>query len=791
MNKLNPYFFFIAMFLTIASYSQNKTNITNEGKWNFSLYKYDIIKSTFQPKNYLHNGQISNAVIASSLSRKVSEKNIIFVNNKSIDFIFQRDTLQMLQYFDSGFYKGFQFLLTDNEKITGTGERSVSLNRRGFKLPLYNTPSYGYGINTESLNYSVPFIISSKGYGIFFDNPSKGYLDIGKTKKNILEYGTSSGELTFYIIPGKNAEEILKKYQSLIGTQPIPALWVFGNLMSRFGYRSQKQLLSIADKMKADTIPFDAAIIDLFWFGDSIKGTLGNLAWNKKSWPQPKNMIRKLNNEGVHTILITEPYVLNTTPNYQLSKRFQAVDSAGNPYKLTTFYFGNGGLLDLFRKDAQDWFWNKYKIQIKKGVTGWWGDLGEPETHPSDMYHNLKDLDFNRLFKADEVHNIYGHYWDKMLFDNYTKEYPSTRLFNLNRSGYAGSARYGVFPWSGDVGRNWSGLQAQLPIMIGMSLSGIPYIHADAGGFAGGDNDQELYTRWLQFATFTPVFRPHGTAIGSLDPNQLDIPSEAALHPEPYKSIARRYIYMRYSLLPYNYTLGYEQAKYGMPLVRPLFFENNSDSNLYNAEDEFLWGNNFLIAPVLQKSVTERKLYLPEGKWYNYFSSKTFQGKQWITSEVTLNNIPVFIREGSFIPMADYSSIKKLSSTKDYNDRKLLVEYYPSTQKTHYSLFIDDGKTKNTLEKNQFALINFEGKTDNDIINITISASGNDSIKNLSRVLKIIIPVSTVIKAYVDGKSINTKNTISLKGSLKNEEVKYIPVEFSGKSLHLKIITIQ
>ncbi len=788
MNRLKILFIFIPFFLTIASFAQEKIKVTNEGKWSFSLYKNGIIKSTFQPKNYLHNEQISNAVIQSSLSRSISGKDIQFINDRSLDFIFHGDTLQMLQYFDSGFYKGFQFQLKDNEQITGTGERSVSLNRRGFKLPLYNTPSYGYGMNTESLNYSVPFIISSKGYGIFFDNPSRGYLDIGKTKKNILEYGTSSGELTFYIIPGKNVEEIVKKYQFLVGTQPIPPRWVFGNLMSRFGYRSQKQLFDIIQKMKTESIPFDGAIIDLFWFGDSIKGTLGNLAWNKKSWPHPENMIKDLSKEGIHTILITEPYVLNTTPNYEPSKKFQAVDSTGKPYRLTTFYFGNGGLLDLFRKDAQNWFWSKYKMQINKGVSGWWGDLGEPETHPSDMYHNLKDLGFNRLFKADEVHNIYGHYWDKMLFDKYAKDYPDKRLFNLNRSGYAGSARYGVFPWSGDVGRNWSGLQAQLPIMIGMSLSGVPYIHADAGGFAGGDDDQELYTRWLQFATFTPVFRPHGTAIGNLDPNQLNIPSEAALHPDPYKSIVRRYIDMRYSLLPYNYSLAYEQAKFGKPLVRPLFYDNNLDSNLYKAGDQFQWGNNFLIAPVLEKNATERKLYLPEGKWYDYYSSNTFEGKQWITPKVTLNNIPVFIREGSFIPLADYSSIKKLSTTQDYDDKKLLIEYYPSTKKTNYTLFLDDGKTKNTLEKNQFALINFEGKEENDVINITISTSGNDSIKSVSRILKLIIPGTTVIKAYVNGKSINTKNTISLVRSLKNEEVKYIPVEFSGKILHLKII---
>lgn len=576
MKSTTVLLFFISFFVQHITAQNNKSNLISypreNGSWKFYSFKGDIIKVTFEPKNYTHNEQISNAVLLKPINHHPSEKEIIYKQNGAIDFLSTLNKLSLLNYFDSGKFKGFHFKLAYDEKIFGTGERSVPLDRRGFRLNLNNNPAYGYGLNAHNLNYSVPFIVSSKGYGVFFDNPSRGYLDIGKSQHDVLEYGASSGELTFYVIPGKNIDEILRKYQALVGTQPIPARWVFGNLMSRFGYRNEDQLMSIVDKMKQENFPVDAVILDLFWFGDSIKGTLGNLDWvNKKAWPNPEKMISNLKMQGINTILITEPFVLNTTPNYQPSKKFQAVDSTGNPYLLTNFYFGNGGLLDLFRKDAQGWFWNKYKKQISIGVAGWWGDLGEPETHPSAMLHNLKDLGFTRLFKADEVHNIFGHYWDKMLFDKYAKEYPGVRLFNLNRSGYAGSARYGVFPWSGDVGRNWQGLQAQLPVMLGMSMSGVPYIHADAGGFAQGEGDPELYTRWIQFAVFTPVLRPHGTALGDLDPAVKNIPSEGALYDNPYKSIARKYIQLRYQLLPYNYTLAYKQAKFGEPLVRPIF----------------------------------------------------------------------------------------------------------------------------------------------------------------------------------------------------------------------------
>ena len=734
-----------------------------EGEWQMKLYG-TIIKYTFTPTGYRHLEQVSNAVIANS--------SVMYIGKKKKVSLFPTATISALvQYFDSSGHKGFRFHLRAGEKIFGTGERSVPMNRRGYKLNLYNQPNYGYGMNAESLNYSVPFIISSEGYGIFFDNPSKSYLDIGKTKNDVLEYGASSGELTFYMIPGNSIKEILSKYHSLTGTQPIPARWVFGNLMSRFGYRDETQLKNIISKMQQEHFPVDAVILDLFWFGDSIKGTMGNLDWvNKKAWPDPTAMIKRFSDQGIKTILITEPFVLNSTPNYEPSKKFHAVDSSGKPFLITDFYFGQGGLLDIFRKDAQDWFWGKYKMQIPKGIAGWWGDLGEPERHPVSMMHNLKDLGFNRLFGADEVHNIYGHYWDKMLFDKYAAEYPGVRLFNLNRSGYAGSARYGVFPWSGDVGRKWSGLQAQLPVMLGMSISGLPYIHADAGGFALGEGDPELYTRWLQFATFTPVLRPHGTALGDLVNDAKDIPSEGALYDEPYKSIVRKYVQLRYQLLPYNYTLAYEQARYGNALVRPMFYNASPDSNLYKANEQFMWGNQMLIAPVLEKNAQHKNLYLPNGNWYNYFTDEKLKGDRWIQENVTLDNIPVFIKEGSFIPMFVTKNIK---NTGEYDGKKITIKYYPSSLKSTYSLFDDDGHTSNTLQSGAYELIHFEGRETGNNIDIKISSGYKHVL--FARELKIVLPRTIKISsAFINNQPVAiTNNSIIL--------------QYGGKSLTIKI----
>ena len=709
------------------------TQRTPSGKWTFQLYGNNIIKSTFHPEGYSYNEQISDAVIkkpsyASKITLSADRTSVNLDNAATIalrdnSYLYQfkgKDESVTASYFETNGFRGFQFQLEKDEQIFGTGERALPLNRRGYGFNFNNSPAFGYGEGEQNLNFSIPFIISSKGYGIFFDNVSNGYLDIGKKNGSILEAGFSSGELTYYIIKGKDTSEILKNYTDLVGRQPIPARWVFGNLMSRFGYRSEEQLMSIVAKMKEENFPMDAVILDLFWFGDSIKNTLGNLDWvNDEKWPNPQGMIKELKDQGIKTILITEPYLVMGSKNYTESKEFHAVDSSNKPYTLTNFYFGFGGLLDLFRKDACDWFWTKYKKQIEIGVTGWWGDLGEPETHPADMYHNLQDQGVDRLLGSGEVHNTYGHYWNKMLFEKYREDYPSERLFNLNRSGFAGSQRYSIFPWSGDVGRNWSGFRAQLPVMLGMSISGIPYIHADAGGFAMGQKDPELYTRWLQFAAFTPVFRPHGSALEELDSTQDNIESEPVFYPDPFKSIVRKYIRLRYQLLPYNYTLAYGQAKEGSPLTRPMFYNDNTDINLFNAEDQYMWGENILVAPVLHKGTSERSVYLPKGYWYKYFSNAKIKGGQWINEFVDIENMPLYVKAGSFIPTAP-----DMQNTMDYTSDSLTVTYYPGSENSSYIMYDDDGKTNLSLEKGQYELLQFKAVVEAKKYTLKMSSNG-------------------------------------------------------------------
>lgn len=589
------------------------------------------------------------------------------------------------------------------EMIFGTGERAIPLNRRGYELPLYNKPNYGYGIGATSLNYSVPVVVSSKKYLMLWDNPQKGVVDIGKTRRDRLTWQAQGGQARYFIVVAETYPKLITNYTKLTGRQSLPPRWALGNLQSRMAYRNQKEADSVVKLMIANDFPIDALILDFYWFGDSIKGHLGRLDWFKPSWPEPEKMIQDFKRLGVKTILITEPYVIDSLENYSdgVASQIFVTDTLGQTYLDTNFYFGHGSLIDIFKPQAQDWFWRKYQHQIGKGIAGWWGDLGEPESHPSDIVHVNG--------RADEVHNIFGHYWDKMLFEKYRKHHPKTRLFHLQRSGFAGSQRYSAFPWTGDVGRSWSGLKAQLPLLLTMGINGLGYTHSDAGGFAMGEKDDELYTRWLQFAVFTPILRPHGSGV----------PSEPVYFSSETQQIVRSCMKLRYSLLPYNYTLAWQNASMGYPLMRPLFYSFSQDTTAANINYQYMWGDNMLVAPVLEPSIDTLDIYLPEGEWYDYHTTKQHKGSQWIKKHVTINTIPIYIKAGAFIP-----TIAPINSTDLYDASHYIIKYYPSGN----SLFVqyeDDGIDNLAISENKFELITYSGTETADGWSVSISSKGD------------------------------------------------------------------
>lgn len=739
-----------------------------EGQWNFYPYGNQVIRAVYKPADYNRNELMSNAVITSPQPTQTKitagpSQTIDFENGLSV--VIQRENIYFRQgkeikvksarYFSENENRGFRFQLTDGEKWMGGGERAIPMDRRGYRLLFYNMPVYGYGLGTENLNFSVPFLLSSNGYALFFDNPSKGYADIGLADKSTLEAGFSSGELNFYVVFGKNPDEMLLNYTALTGRQPLPPRWAMGNFVSRFGYRNETQTKEVVSKMQAAKYPVDGLIFDLFWFGDHVKGTMGNFDWvSTSSWPNPKLMLTQFRQQNIKPILIAEPFFLKGTTNYAEATPFLATNAAAHPYTYNDFFFGEGGVIDIFRKPARDFMWKLYKKQVANGVSGWWSDLGEPEKHPNEIIHNLKDQGIARPVHADEVHNIYGHQWSAMLYEKYRDEYGDQRLFHLNRAGFAGSQRYSVFPWTGDVARSWSGLKAQWPVLMGMSLSGLPYIHSDAGGFAVSDAaDAELYTRWLQFAAFTPVFRPHGTAPEAADPTLKSIPSEPVFWDEKTQAIVKKYIHLRYELLPYNYSLSFDQAVMGKPLMRPLYYYGFSDAEAFNATDQYMWGDELLVAPVMTQAATSRKVYLPEGQWYRFSDNKLLEGKQWLDQPADLSYLPLYAKAGSFVPLWQTDSV--IRSTEQYDSKNISLVYYPSATTSSYTWYDDDGAEPRALERANYELVTFTGNTRGSMIVIDIKTNNAAAYKRRqTRTFTLLIPGNAVKEVKANGAAV-------------------------------------
>jgi len=611
---------------------------------------------------------------------------------------------------------GFRFNLTKNEKLLGGGERVLGMDRRSHRMPLYNRAHYGYETQSNQMNFSLPAVMSSNKYILLFDNSAKGWMDLGKSEKDVMQFEAVSGRMAYLVFSGDTYPELINNYVDVTGKQPMPPRWALGNYASRFGYRNEKEVRNTVNKFIELDFPLDALILDLYWFGKDIKGHMGNLDWDKEAFPTPSKMMNDIKEQGVNTVLITEPFVLTTSKKWADAEQSQALakNDEGKP-KRFDFYFGNTGLVDVFNDKGKNWFNNIYKDLYQQGVAGWWGDLGEPEVHPTDTLHTLSD---GNIVNGDAIHNVYGHQWAKMVFENQLALTPNKRPFILMRSGFAGSQRYGMIPWTGDVNRSWGGLKPQVELSLQMGVLGMGYTHSDLGGFAGGEKfDKEMYIRWLQYGVFQPIYRPHA---------QDNIAPEVVFHDKETQDILRKFIKLRYNLLPYNYTLAYQNSTTGMPLMRPLFFEyeleNEVSRSLIDNAKSYLWGDAFLVTPVVDAGVKSVSVELPKGVWFDYFNGERYQSNQTIKLATNLETLPVLVRAGSFIPMID-----DIQSTKNYDSSKLNMHYYADSSVTsaNYQMYEDDGEMFQAIKQDSFELLSFTASQKEQSLTIDLSHNNN------------------------------------------------------------------
>ena len=276
-----------------------------------------------------------------------------------------------------------RFHLAPGERLYGTGSRALPLDRRGYRLELYNQAHYGSQNNEPNLGITLPTVLSSRGYMLFFDHHAAGYLDLGKTDKNVLEYGGENlTSLSYFVITGRNQAEILDRYTALTGRQPLPPRWALGLIQSRFGYKTDVEMQQVASRMGRENFPLDALVLDLYWFGGTKRQ--GDFTWDASHFPDPAAMISRLRQQGVKTILISEPYVMRTSRNDSLvrTQGLIGTTTTGKPFTVASFWAGPASILDVFKPSARAWLWSNYKRLHDQGVAGWWSDLGEPENHP-------------------------------------------------------------------------------------------------------------------------------------------------------------------------------------------------------------------------------------------------------------------------------------------------------------------------------------------------------------------------------------------------------------------------
>ena len=595
-------------------------------------------------------------------------------------------------FFERDGRRGFRFRLEDGEKLFGGGSRALGkMDRRGEQLDLYNSACYAYEETARLMYYSMPAIVSSKKYMLVFDNAARGRMDLDSAGDGILQFDAVGGRMAYLLIAGDSWPDLCGRIAETTGRQPLLPRWALGNVASRMGYHGQSEVEAVVDGYRRDDVPLDAIVLDLFWFGPGIFGSMGNLDWDRAAFPEPLAMMDRIRRQGVKTILIAEPLILKESANWDnaVSNQVLATDAEGRPQTFGS-YFGEAGLIDAFKPEARDWFWNFYRKHTESGVAGWWGDLGEPETHPDDIRHAEG--------RGEELHNAYGHEWARLVFEGFQKDFPDRRPFNLMRSGFVGTQRYGILPWSGDVNRSWGGFQPQVELALQMGLQGVAWMHSDLGGFAGDYRDPELYVRWLQYGVFQPIYRPHA---------HETVPPEPIFWDDATKAVVRRSIQLRYRLLPYNYTLMYENATAGLPLMRPLAFLDDRPE-MEDCLDAYLWGDAFLVAPVAEKGATERRVPLPRNAaWFDFWTGARHAGGQTIAVPLTMERIPVFVKAGAFVPM-----IEPIPSTDQYDPGLVEIHYYadPSVSNSTGQFYDDDGESPGAIENRQYELLRFRSE---------------------------------------------------------------------------------
>jgi alpha-glucosidase len=527
------------------------------------------------------------------------------------------------------------------EAFYGLGDKTGYLNKRGYDYVMWNTddPS-AHNESYKSLYKSIPFLITLKKnsvFGIFFDNHYKTYFDMGKESEEYYYFAADDGNLDYYFIYGEDMKEVVKNYTYLTGRTPLPRKWTLGYQQSRWSYDSEEKVRDIAEHFRKLDIPCDVIHLDIDYMEDFKVFT-----WNKERFAKPKHMIEDLKKDGFKIVTIIDPGV-KVEDNYFVYEEgkqngYFAKDKNGEIY-VNQVWPGDSVFPNFSEEEVRNWWADKQKLLLDLGVEGVWNDMNEPASFkgeiPKDVVFTMDGRETNHA----EVHNVYGHYMSKATFEGLIK-HGTKRPFVITRACYAGTQKYSTV-WTGDNQSLWPHLQMAVPQLINMGMSGLSFAGTDIGGF-GHEATKELLSRWVQVGCFSPLFRNHSAYGGR---NQ-----EPWVFDKETLDINRKYIKLRYQLLPYLYDIFHEGEQTGLPVMRPLILHYQEDEKVKEINDEFLFGENILVAPVVEQGKRFRAVYLPQGQWVDFWTKEAFEGEQIVAKEAPLDVCPIYIKAGSVIP---------------------------------------------------------------------------------------------------------------------------------------------
>jgi alpha-glucosidase len=606
------------------------------------------------------------------------------------------------------------------EYYFGLGDKSCSLNLKGKKLQNWCSDAFGYGENTDPLYRSIPFYFSLNkgvGYGIFFDNTYRSYFDFDEAGKGVMSFAATGGEIDYYFIYGPALTSVAEQYTHITGRPELPPLWALGFHQCRWSYYPESRVKEVSQTFRDKKIPCDAIYLDI----DYMDG-YRCFTWNNDYFPKPSKMISDLQKEGFQTVVMIDPGIREDHDYHVYKEGFENdyfCKRTNGDLMLGPVWPPNCGFPDFTNPTVRDWWGALYDgLYQENGVSGFWNDMNEPAlfkvhrgTFPDEVLHHYEGENVNHA----KAHNIYGFQMSRATTEGLKKLKPAKRPFLLTRATYAGGQRFAAL-WTGDNMATWEHLQLGNRQCQRLSISGFSFVGTDVGGFFKYP-DGELLVRWLQLGIFHPFYRIH--SMGNNDDGSAETDTEKVkkrdlvnrLDQEPwafgkdFTPFAKKAIELRYQLLPYIYTAFWQYVQKGTPMIRSLSFYDQLDENALNKEQEFLFGDHILTAPILEPKAKKAKVYLPKGDWYDYWHGDLYEGNQTLKCKVSLDKFPFFIKAGAVIP---HYPIMQYTGEKKVEVLQLKVYAPTETGTTVNSALYEDAGEGYAYQKGKFSLRNFK-----------------------------------------------------------------------------------